>query len=86
MAKYQILFTSSAERELDKLNVILINKIISKIESLYVNPYAGAKKLKGAPVYRIRVSNYRVVYEIDDSKKQITIFRIRHRKDVYRNL
>ena len=43
-----------------------------------------SKKLKGKDSYRLRIGDYRIVYNIDDKNKTITVFRIRHRKDVYR--
>ncbi len=45
----------------------------------------GAKKLKGETGYRIRVGNYRVLYEIDDAAQLVIIYRVKHRRDVYRN-
>ena len=87
MVRYQVIVKASAEKELNKLPVIFINKIINTIETLATIPRPiGVKKLKGTTAYRIRVSNYRVIYKVDDSKNIITIFRIRHRKDVYRYL
>ena len=44
----------------------------------------GVKKLKNDTSYRIRVGMYRVIYEIDDKNKVVTVYKIRHRKDVYR--
>ena len=44
----------------------------------------GSKKLVGAPLYRIRIGTYRVVYEIDDNRKTVTIVTVGHRGDVYR--
>ena len=87
MAKYQILFKASSEKELNQLPIIFINRIIKEIESLSNNPRPnGAKKLKGTSAYRIRISNYRVIYEIDEIGKRVIVFRVRHRKDVYRYL
>ena len=44
----------------------------------------GVKKLKNDTSYRIRVGTYRVIYEIDDKNKIVTVYKIRHRKDVYK--
>lgn len=41
-------------------------------------------KLSGRPAWRIRIGDYRVIYEIDDDKSAITIIHIGHRRDVYR--
>ena len=43
----------------------------------------GVKKLSGGG-YRVRVGTYRVVYDVDDKAMTVTVFRVKHRKDVYR--
>ncbi len=43
----------------------------------------GAKKLHGGG-YRVRVGVYRVLYDVDDEAKTVTVYRVRHRKDAYR--
>ena len=43
-----------------------------------------ARKLRGRDDYRLRVGVYRVLYEIDDENRIITVFRVRHRREVYR--
>ena len=86
MPKYKVYLKSSAEKELYKLDSKLIRLILNKVEFLSFNPRArGAIKLKGNISYRYRVGDYRIVYEVDDRRKTITVFRIRHRKDVYRD-
>jgi mRNA interferase RelE/StbE len=56
------------------------------IEGLAVNPRPHqAIKLAGAKdIYRLRVGRYRIVYTIDDQRKQVVIYRTGHRRDVYR--
>ncbi|MFZ5470023.1 MAG: type II toxin-antitoxin system RelE family toxin [Myxococcota bacterium] len=44
----------------------------------------GAKKLTGRGGYRVRVGDYRILYEIDDASKLVRIYKVGHRKDVYR--
>lgn len=44
----------------------------------------GSKKLKTTNYHRIRIGDYRVIYEINENEKSITVFKIRHRKDVYK--
>ncbi|MGK7894054.1 MAG: type II toxin-antitoxin system RelE/ParE family toxin, partial [Xenococcus sp. (in: cyanobacteria)] len=79
-------FKSSAAKELRKLSLEVQQRIASVIEKLIDNPrFSGVVKLKGDDnLYRFRVGEYRVIYEIDDSDKKIVITRIRHRRDVYR--
>ena len=84
---YEIGFKPSALKEIRKLDEVARKVIISEIESLADNPRPdGCKKLKGeVNLYRIRVlSNYRVVYEIQDRVLVVTVVKVAHRRDVYR--
>lgn len=47
----------------------------------------GSHKLSGKNNYfRIRIGNHRVVYEINEKDKTVLLYRIRHRKDIYKNI
>ncbi len=83
---YRISIKKSAKKELDSLPDQIFLKIDAAILSLREEsfPYPQSKKLKGEDRCRLRVGDYRVVYSIDEKQGVITIFRIRHRKDVYR--
>ena len=72
---YSIRLTSSAEKQLDVLTTSLFRRIDAKILTLAGEPRpSGCKKLRGRiGTWRIRIGNYRVLYEVDDSKKQVTI-------------
>jgi mRNA interferase RelE/StbE len=64
----------------------LLRRIDATIIALARNPRPpGAKKLRGQDDrYRIRVGDYRVIYEVDDAQLLILIVEVGHRKDVYR--
>ena len=83
---YRLAIKKSARKELDDLPDQIFLKVDESILSLRENPfpYPHAKKLKGENKYRLRVGDYRVVYSVDVDQKTITIYRVRHRKDVYR--
>jgi mRNA interferase RelE/StbE len=86
MSNYNLSFKSSAAKEFRKLSPQVKQRITDAIERLIVNPRdSGVVKLKGDDnLYRLRVGDYRIVYEIDDLINKITVTRIRHRRDVYR--
>lgn len=85
MEKYKIVFKKSAERELYKIQGKELHKIVQRVQGLKNNSKpSGAKKLTNHEHYRIRQGNYRIIYAIDESKSIITIFKIGHRKEVYR--
>lgn len=85
MAKYWLEVKSSAQKELDALDNALFARIDRKILALAENPRpAGCKKLKGhKDQWRIRVGDWRVIYIIDDSRAQVSITRVAHRREVY---
>jgi mRNA interferase RelE/StbE len=87
MSSYQVLLTDKAKRDLKKIDRTQIKRIDSAILALETRPYPqGAKHLIAQDLaqFRIRVGNYRILYDIDEKNKKIIIFRIGHRKDIYR--
>jgi mRNA interferase RelE/StbE len=86
MGSYRIEIKSSAAKELEKLPRKMIPRVVTAINELAENPRPhGVKKLAGFEhTYRIRVGDYRVLYNIFEKKLIIEIIRIRHRKDVYK--
>lgn len=81
----EIVYKTSAEKELLKLGRQLGQRIFQKIALLQDNPYGqGSQKLGGGKGYRIRIGDYRVTYTVDKKSRVITIVRIRHRREVYR--
>ena len=86
MATYQVEWKPSALRELKRLDRQIVSRIVTAIDSLSVDPFPpGIKKLHGGDrSYRMRVGDYRVIYEIASSRLVIEVIRVRHRKDAYR--
>jgi mRNA interferase RelE/StbE len=83
---YKIKIVKPAEKQLDKLEDDLFRRIDSAILQLASNPRPGGhKKLKGQKnILRIRIGDYRVLYQVDDASKQITILGVLHRREAYR--
>jgi len=87
VASYKLSIKPSAGKELEAIGSKADRtRIIAKIAALAVNPRPhGAEKLAGYDDrYRIRQGNYRVVYEIEDDASHVTIYKIGHRREVYR--
>ena len=85
MANYELLIKRSAAKELEALPTTNRRRVAAKIHALSVHPRPpGAEKLSGDDKYRVRQGDYRVLYEIDDGGRTVTIVRIGHRRDVYR--
>jgi mRNA interferase RelE/StbE len=88
MASFSICFKPSVDKDLRRLPKNLIPRVIEKIEELKSEPFpTQAVKIPVADrLYRLRVGDYRIVYEVEVKKKIITIHYIRHRSVVYRDL
>jgi mRNA interferase RelE/StbE len=83
--KYTVLIERYAQKQIMKLDKKVIYLIKAAIASLADNPRPyGYKKLKGEDAYRIRVGDYRVIYEIDDNIIIVTVVSVGHRKDIYK--
>ena len=86
---YEILIKASAEKDMRRLPRDVRERATSAILELREEPrLPGVLKLKGKREgeegWCIRVGDYRVVYRIDDTARQVMIYRVRHRRDVYR--
>ncbi len=86
MAIYRIDWKPSALKELRNIDQQFIPRIIEAVEALAENPLPdGVRKIQGGNhSYRIRIGDYRIIYQLYEKYLIIEIIRIRHRKDVYR--
>lgn len=81
---YQIRIEKAVLKVLEKINEPYYSKIKTAIINLAKNPRpAGYKKLKGRDGFRIRVANYRIIYDIFDNILTVDVIDLGHRKDVY---
>lgn len=87
---YRVELTHKAAKELKKIqreDRAVFEKIIACLRSLGDDPYmAGVKKLQGEEGYRARVGNYRILCTIDNGAVVVEVFRVGHRREVYRGL
>lgn len=83
---YNVLTERRAERDLEDLDHQIFRRVIARIEALADNPPPfGSEKIKGSKSdYRIRVGNWRALYEVDDRNKIVKVFRVKHRREAYR--
>jgi mRNA interferase RelE/StbE len=84
--RYEIIIKPSAEKSLDNIPRPNRRRIADALEELRDNPRpAGVVKLAGTKdLWRIRIGNDRVVYEVHDDRLLVLVLRVAHRKDVYR--
>lgn len=83
---YEIYLERSAGQDLKRLPVEIFKRIMPHIKSLANIPRPpGCHKITGSKSdWRIRIGDYRVIYEIDEKIKAVKVMRIRHRREVYR--
>ena len=81
--QYEIRFKPRSLKDGKKIPKKILVRVFEKIEALENDLFGDVKRLANfEPEYRLRVGNYRVLFEVDGN--QVVIYRIRHRKDVYR--
>lgn len=85
---YQVILKPTAEKQLNRLPKSIQSRIVEKLSALQENPrLSGSSKLTGATsVWRVRVGDYRIVYEIHDDRQNVFVTIIAHRREVYRGL
>ena len=84
MSEYFIVLSRKAQKQLDKLENPIAKPIIQAIGELARNPRPnGCIKLTDRDGYRIRVGNYRVIYDIFDDTLIVDIIEIGHRREIY---
>ncbi len=83
---YEVLLSARAERDLKRLSAEVFYRVVAKLKSLSTQPRPeGSGKLAGSHSgYRIRVGDYRVIYEIDDAEETVKVMWVRHRREAYR--
>jgi mRNA interferase RelE/StbE len=82
---YQIELRKQAFKDIEAVPTDYKQLISKHIDSLETNPRStNSKKLKGDAGYSLRVGTYRVLYEIDDKAKTVTVYRVKHRREAYR--
>jgi mRNA interferase RelE/StbE len=86
VASYSLLIKASAAKELEATPKKDRKRLVARIGSLATTPRPpGSEKLSGEEKYRIRQGDYRILYQIEDFNSTVTIVKIGHRREVYRN-
>ena len=82
---HRIDLSRRAEKDLDRLPPRGAARVIAALRGLANEPRPpGASKLVAVEGYRVRVGEYRIVYDVDDAAEVVTVYRIGHRREVYR--
>ncbi len=85
MDAYKLLIKPSAVKELEAIPKEDRQRIVRRIEGLSLDPKPpGSEKLSGEDKYRVRQGDYRVIYIVSDERREVIMFKVGHRRDVYR--
>lgn len=87
MTNYQIQITTKAQKDLKKLPTAIRKRLIQAISQLAINRYPQQfKPLMGKEIaqFRLRVGDYRILYDVYEESRIVLILRIGHRKDIYK--
>ena len=88
MESYRVLLKKSVYKDLRNINPMHVQRIIDRIRELSANPFPrDSEKLKGTEnFYRLRVGDYRIVYQVDNKNKTVIVYYVRHRKIAYKSM
>lgn len=82
---YEVILPKSVQKELDRLPTAINHRVLERLAALETNPRpSDVKKLKGRSAWRIRIGDYRAIYEVNDQARQIIVVTVAHRGEVYR--
>jgi len=85
VASYSLRIKPSAVRELEAVPRRERRRLAARMRALANEPRPpGAEKIRGHDLYRVRHGNYRLLYEVRDHDRTVTVIKIGHRRDVYR--
>lgn len=83
---YKVELLKRTKKSLIKLHPEIFSRISKALQELAYSPFPNnSKKLTGRDAYRLRIGDYRVIYEINEDEKLITILDVDHRSNIYRN-
>ncbi|MCS7306453.1 MAG: type II toxin-antitoxin system RelE/ParE family toxin [Thermoguttaceae bacterium] len=82
---YEVYLERQAERDLRRLSRENFRRIVRRIKTLANNPRpSGSRKIVGSQSdWRIRVGDYRILYEVDDTSQCVRVMRVLHRREAY---
>jgi mRNA interferase RelE/StbE len=84
-ALYAVILKHSATKQLDSLPDSVVERVLKRLDTLKATPRPhGTKKLTDGELFRVRVGEYRILYDVDDHEKTVIVLDVEHRSKVYR--
>jgi mRNA interferase RelE/StbE len=86
-APWTVVATRSANHDLKQLDPQVRKRVKDRLAELATSPHdcAGVRQLKGRPQARLRVGDWRVIFETNVKRHEVVVHRVGHRRDVYRS-
>lgn len=81
---YSIIYSKKAEKQLEKLEKYIQEKIIKSLERIRIRPEAYVEKLVGDSGYKFRVGDYRVILDVNKGDLIVLVIKIGHRRNIYK--
>lgn len=83
--RYAVEITRRAQKDIKKLDRQVQRRVLDAIDTLRREPRPrGVKPLKESPFYRVRVGDYRIIYNVEEDRLLVLVIRVRHRREAYR--
>ena len=83
---FTIKWTSGARKDILSLDKEVARRVLRKIESITDSPFRFLEPLRGHPYYKLRVGDYRVIFDVNRESKSLIVVVVGHRKKIYRGL
>jgi len=83
---YTVIYDDEALQNLEKLEKKIRKRIFHKINSAKENPFHYFERLTGRNEFKLRIGDYRVIADINEKTKKISILVIDHRKNIYKKI
>jgi mRNA interferase RelE/StbE len=81
---YEVAINRRADKQLRGITPKMIRRIRKRIVDMSEDPYGGAQKMEIGAGFRVRVGDYRILFDVDDAARQVNVTAIRHRREAYR--
>ena len=83
--RYSVIVQRRAQKRIARFPEDIQNRIEESLQALSDEPRPpGSRKLQGREGWRLRVGDYRAIYEIDDEAREVLVVAVGHRRDIYR--
>ncbi len=83
---YEIIILPVAQRQLERLEKNVQERILNSLERIKIRPYDFVRKLTGSPFYKLRVGDYRIILKILNETMIIYVVEVGNRKNIYKNI